>query len=814
MTTYNTGNPLGSAAAKDLFDNAQSLDFAVNDITKAIWKDRFGNNRKTMFGMEQEYSAQLLSQKQTGEAQLQNQKEELDAQILSQEQRFNSFIQSSGYDVIGDYTAGPLTITEYNQLIRYEDELWKLTAATEIPFTTSGNDSTSWENDSSHFVNVGDAQLRQQIGDPYGAEKYPELQLARWRDEGDVRGWGAKGDGLNDDTDAILLCFADAKLRGGRTNIKFQHGTYLVRGTSLIIDFPNVLLEGNRAKLRLVDSPTVIQGPVLKIAQYGDTSVRGTVENVTVRGIEIDGNKLNQVQTMNSGGDANNPGFVSEDVVNLHVEDVISHDCDGYGFLFAGSNLPHRKGAYFKNCWSHGNNVDGFDIKTGFNHVTLDSCRSWNNGYAPNVALRSGMGIDIRGKNVTLINCVAGDEGSNFAGNFRIRENAEAGISLLGCHSHNAPDGSYGFMCIGGGNTNISLIGCTSNNDGTSLKHERGHVTVVGFRSWKPRLLSILQYPSQFVMSTLVSPATFNAYGESVTIYPKDYLTATVGSEIKIPTNSGTIYLLVNNAVSSTLVCTVLRGNLGNSSIGANITAVSSGSLSINGGVSYQSASDAIQLAATLQTLTDSIMPVTLSGFIIESPTRYGINFQGGDISYYGGAIKNCGKGGGSTGFFVGNAASDKSIFRLNGVFLGNDDGFATQTSGVQFQSVSSAKGVISACKFDSNSNSPVAGVPSSNVRFADNIGYPNEAVLSANFDVTTLGGKTFSIPHSLGRTPVAKDVQLTIQRTGAAKDYVLSSPLITGVSSTLISGRISVLTASATAGEVASVNAFIISNP
>ncbi|EOY5092696.1 hypothetical protein ACP3A9_000948 [Citrobacter amalonaticus] len=52
MTTYNTGNPLGSAAAKDLYDNAQNFDFALNVITQAIWNDRFGRERNTWFGLE------------------------------------------------------------------------------------------------------------------------------------------------------------------------------------------------------------------------------------------------------------------------------------------------------------------------------------------------------------------------------------------------------------------------------------------------------------------------------------------------------------------------------------------------------------------------------------------------------------------------------------------------------------------------------------------------------------------------------------------------------------------------------------------
>ncbi|HEC2546578.1 TPA: hypothetical protein R2K56_003760 [Raoultella ornithinolytica] len=80
------------------------------------------------------------------------------------ESRFNTFIQNSGYDVIGDYTSGPLTLTEYNQLIRYNNELYKLTAATDIPFTTTGNTDETWtDTDAAHFASVGDAALRQNL---------------------------------------------------------------------------------------------------------------------------------------------------------------------------------------------------------------------------------------------------------------------------------------------------------------------------------------------------------------------------------------------------------------------------------------------------------------------------------------------------------------------------------------------------------------------------------------------------------------------------------------------------------------------------
>ena len=141
MTTYATNNPLGPTDPRDLFDNSQNLDFALNDIAQAFWKDRFGRSRKSFWGMEQESAAQLMRQ----------------------QLRFNTFIQNSGYDVIGEYTDGPLTISEFNQVIRYDGELWKLTASTSIPFTTTGNDAASWLNDSVHFISVGDGALRQEL---------------------------------------------------------------------------------------------------------------------------------------------------------------------------------------------------------------------------------------------------------------------------------------------------------------------------------------------------------------------------------------------------------------------------------------------------------------------------------------------------------------------------------------------------------------------------------------------------------------------------------------------------------------------------
>ncbi|HGK7302476.1 TPA: hypothetical protein ACJ509_000302 [Stenotrophomonas maltophilia] len=55
MTTHNTGNPVPSAAVKDLYDNAQNLDNGINGDAPT-WVDRKGQVRKSMAGVEQDFA--------------------------------------------------------------------------------------------------------------------------------------------------------------------------------------------------------------------------------------------------------------------------------------------------------------------------------------------------------------------------------------------------------------------------------------------------------------------------------------------------------------------------------------------------------------------------------------------------------------------------------------------------------------------------------------------------------------------------------------------------------------------------------------
>ena len=52
MTTYNTGNPIGSSDSRDLYDNAQNLDHLSLDENNETWDDRLGKSRYTWYGIE------------------------------------------------------------------------------------------------------------------------------------------------------------------------------------------------------------------------------------------------------------------------------------------------------------------------------------------------------------------------------------------------------------------------------------------------------------------------------------------------------------------------------------------------------------------------------------------------------------------------------------------------------------------------------------------------------------------------------------------------------------------------------------------
>ncbi|AOY88662.1 hypothetical protein BKP64_11030 [Marinobacter salinus] len=129
MTKYNTGNPVGSADPRDLYDNAENTDVWVLSKEKEMAPDRLGVQRKTWHGMEK---------------------------------AFDDFLASSGYQNMGTYGAG-IEFTAYNQTVFVGGTAWRLAASTGLPYTTTGAGMP----EGGAFVDIGDAVLRQELaGDP------------------------------------------------------------------------------------------------------------------------------------------------------------------------------------------------------------------------------------------------------------------------------------------------------------------------------------------------------------------------------------------------------------------------------------------------------------------------------------------------------------------------------------------------------------------------------------------------------------------------------------------------------------------------
>ncbi|WP_154949921.1 right-handed parallel beta-helix repeat-containing protein, partial [Klebsiella grimontii] len=167
MTRYNTGYPVPSPAMPDVWDNNETIDSFVNSPENSI-TTRTGIVRDTMFGMQKKADEQRIAASVALAEQMDSQESAFNAAQTDKEDRFRGFLNSSGYVFLGNYENGPFQFSARNQYIRYNNQYYRLNAATDVGFTTTGTDASSFANDVAHFVLMDGDTLRQNLGSGEG----------------------------------------------------------------------------------------------------------------------------------------------------------------------------------------------------------------------------------------------------------------------------------------------------------------------------------------------------------------------------------------------------------------------------------------------------------------------------------------------------------------------------------------------------------------------------------------------------------------------------------------------------------------------
>lgn len=286
---------------------------------------------------------------------------QFDAAQLDRANRFEQFLLSSGYVFLGDYEDGPFQFSARNQYIRYDNQYYRLNAATDVGFTTTGTDATSFANDVAHLVLMDGDVLRQELASPSGASN---VGLSQGGTVQDAVYWltpemfGAKASDPSFDNQYKIQEAIDA-----------ANSEYLSTGSIQTVYIPNgVFWVGNRT---ITNTGESTQNGLLSIQMksgvrlcgegtikakanaYGSGayyrmigSDRGDrVQDVEIIGITLDGNVSNQVASTQCSN------MVLEASRNILIDGVKSVNSNGNGMMIRGRYPDAVHNVRIVNCY-------------------------------------------------------------------------------------------------------------------------------------------------------------------------------------------------------------------------------------------------------------------------------------------------------------------------------------------------------------------------------------------------------------------------------------------------------------------------------
>ncbi|HCT6924668.1 TPA: hypothetical protein OT661_005123 [Pseudomonas aeruginosa] len=334
MTTYATGNPLGSKDPRDLYDNAENFDAAMNDRENLAWSDRFGVSRKTWFGVEQQV---------------------------------NDFLIGTAFEPVPlIYVDGSeLVVPSPSKLIQRDGNLYSVRLPANFPVTLSGN----WAADELLLTVRSDQALRQQLRDAGGSgmvgfnasESYLsdtvgyEVKTLGALKVVVVTNYGATGNGTTDDTAAIQASIAAA---GPYSDVVFPSGTYLITSTLTSLTGQRWLGRGGQRGTTIKKGANIDMVVVGTLSTILDINLEGVGATYTGKGFRIVSGfsqTITRCRAVNMGG---NPMWFDVDAgggANVTCFEGYPVDPDAYaGIQIAGDTGAHPR--FFRGIWLSGAN--------------------------------------------------------------------------------------------------------------------------------------------------------------------------------------------------------------------------------------------------------------------------------------------------------------------------------------------------------------------------------------------------------------------------------------------------------------------------
>lgn len=389
-----------------------------------------------------------------------------------------------------------------------------------------------------------------------------------------VQNFGAKGDGITDDTAAIQSAI-DAAAAAGGGQVYMPTGTYIVSGgeepsDGCLMLKSNVYLYGDgmgATTVQVADgSDTKITG-VIRSA-YGEETHDFGVSNLT-----IDGNRDNTTGKIDGWFNGYIPGEAGYDS-NVTLDSVEIKDCSGYGFD------PHEQtvNMVIKNSVSHGNGLDGFvadflsdstfenniaydNDRHGFNIVTSTHDFTLTNNVAYN---NGGNGIVIqRGSedipSPTNITITGGEVYGNGAEGVLIKMSSEVTVSGVDIHDN----ASAGIRIYG--SNHVEIIDNTLNNN--SLGSPVPEIIIQSYNDTLGVSGKYFNGSDNTIQGNIIIGSDLSTYGVAERNEDGTDRNAIIGNTISHTSNGATLVYGDGSYVSATEPMTTVQGTAGNDTL-------------------------------------------------------------------------------------------------------------------------------------------------------------------------------------------------------------------------------------------------------